>query len=212
LRVDEVLIDIQLQEIDIAPIELRRVPHRQVHTVDRNVAVEVCRESHLAEVDVRTRPPDPGRVILRRADCDGQRVALLQLQVDQGEAAFLPPVADRAGGVERGADGHDGIGVHPHAAIAGVAGPDGLVLLVDVVGDGAVEELPLQSEIMAAVRGEREKIVAALLVIHAPVLQVVDAAIVVRGDELLRRTRESGNVAAAVLIRVLAVANHGDVP
>ena len=46
---------------------------------------------------------------------------------------------------------------------------------------------------------------------HAAVLEVVDASIVVGGDELLRRAGQRGDVAAAVLIGVLRVADQRDV-
>ena len=101
--------------------------------------------------------------------------------------------------------------MHPHSPIADVTAAHRLSLRVDVVRDGAVEHLVLQREVVTAVVGERKKVIAALEMTHPSVLEVVDAAIVVGGDELLRRAGKGGDVAAAILIGVLRVADQRDV-
>jgi hypothetical protein len=71
--------------------------------------------------------------------------------------------------------------------------------------------LPLQREVVAAVVGKWKQIVPSLLMQHAAVFEVVDATVVVRRDELLRRAGQRRDVATAVLIGVLRVADQRDV-
>jgi hypothetical protein len=64
---------------------------------------------------------------------------------------------------------------------------------------------------VTAVVRERKQVVAALLVEHPHVLDVVDPAVVVGRNQLQRRVRQRRDVAAAVLIRILRVALQRDV-
>ena len=201
---------------DVAPVDRRREPGRQLHALLRLVARERRAICDVAEVGLGADVTHPLGQAGRRVHGKCERVAFANCDVDKLETSLRAQIRELARGIESRAHDRDWMREKLDAALPGGRRARRLWLrraglwrrqesAADVVRNIAVERLAaaIESQLPRG-RRKREVHLHPLLDARAAVLQIDDPSVVKNLLPLLRRRGIAGDISAAVHVCQLA--------